>query len=405
MNLLIASVDALPQIGGISLMGHHLANAFSAQGHRVIFVGPAGAYAPQGYDKKYYLYEDFASQVRQREGRDGLVQDERIANLGARLIEHYQIDRVLLLHPFYYAVGLMDAAARAGIPISLYFHGFELRSQLRAQYPCDQQELIDERRVGTLRERIFYSIGGADEILVNSRYTASLVEPFAVRPEIRVTGCGIPQELLQREREISVEYDPEERRARRLELGMSPLLTLGFVGRLVKAKRADRVIELCRHAAGLAAVIMGDGPEMAALERRIAQLGLEGRVQLLGSVDELKKWEVLRAVDAFCLLSEPDEKGGQVEGFGIALLEGAAAGALPVSSGTGGMTDVVKDGETGVVLSSEDKKAAVVLDELLCRPERVAELVSNARQQLDERFNWEAVARLQIESWNRQCRA
>lgn len=404
MNLLIASVDALPQIGGISLMGHHLANAFSTLGDRVVFIGPAGAYAPQEYERKYHLYEDFESQVRRREGSDGLAEDARIAALGARLIERYQIDRVILLHPFYYTVGLMDAARQVGIPTSLYFHGFELRSQLRGQYPLDQQKLIDERRIRTLRERIFYSIGVASEVLVNSRYTASLVEPFSVRPEIRVTGCGIPQELLERECDVSLEYNSDERRVRRLNLGLNPLPTLAFVGRLVKTKRADRLIELCRRAEGIAAVIMGEGPEMAALGRRIAELGLEGRIKLLGPVDEKLKWEVLRSADAFCLLSEPDEKGGQVEGFGIALLEGAAAGALPVSSGTGGMTDVVKDGETGAILPRDDKKAADLLSDLLSNSARVEEIVAGARRQIREHFTWEAIARCQIESWGATCR-
>jgi glycosyltransferase involved in cell wall biosynthesis len=378
MNLLIASVDALPQIGGISLMCHHLANAFSAAGHRVVVVAPKGSYVPGEYQREYLLYEDWGSQVKKREGQAGLSEDERIMKLGTALIERYQIERIILLHPFYYAVGLMDAARAKGIPSSVYFHGFELRSQLRGHYPKSQRTLLAERRLGTLRERIFYTIGTSDEVLVNSAYTASLVEPFPVRPKVRATGCGLPQAVVDREFKESPSYDDAQRQERRRTLGLSPLPTLAFVGRLV----------------------VGDGPDRERLEGQVKRHGLGERVRICGLSSEVEKWEILRAASALCLLSEPNDQGGQVEGFGIALLEGAAAGALPVSSGTGGMTDVVAHGRTGFLLSVDDRQAAAELADFLARQDETRRLVTKAREQLCERFTWERVASRILEGWN-----
>ncbi len=398
MRILIASVDALPKLGGISLMTHHLANALVDDGHDVICVGPQGTYVPTTFDRRYELLEDWDSDVTKRAGEEGAAQDARIAQLFSTLIRQREVDRVLLLHPFYYGVGALDAASAEGVPLSVYFHGFELRSQLRGQYPSNHARILKDRVVGTLRERVFYLVGGASEILVNSHFTQALFDEFAIKPRVRVTGCGIPLNLLEREEQIVPAYSPEDKRERRFSLGLPDPPCIAYVGRLVPTKGVDRILHLCSRQEELSALIIGDGPDWERLGELCSRLSLDDRIQFAGEVDEETKWRFLRAADYLALLSVPNEERGQVEGFGIALLEGAAAGCIPLSSGTGGMGDVVEPWDTGVV-GADLEALGADLEVLQARPALGAALVRHARQQIRDRYNWRAVARSIVAGW------
>ena len=328
-----------------------------------------------------------------------MPEDRRVKELFERTVSRYSINRILLLHPFYYAVGALDAAKVRSVPVSTYFHGFELRSQLRNKYPADHVGLVRDRRVGTLRERVFYTIGASDEVLVNSRYTASLFEGFDAVPPVRATGCGIPEAALVRECHATPHYDAASRRAHRVRMGLPAQTCLAFVGRLVRTKGIERILRLCRADADLGAVIVGTGPDEERLRGLVKSWKLQERVVFAGRVNESEKWLTLRGADFLCLLSEPDEAKGQVEGFGIALLEGAAAGAVPVSSGTGGMVDVVTDGKTGLILDGTDRADARRLSGLARDERRMRGLVDRAREQLRQRYNWIRVAERMVAEW------
>lgn len=380
-------------------MAHHFSNALCGLGHEVVFLGPQGTYVPADYPYDYGLVEDWESTVRTRSGPQGIIQDGRIEALVTQIIGRYDIEQVLLFHPFYYGIGVLDAARRAGIGSNLYFHGFELRSQLVQGVPKDLSRLVRERRVGTLRERTLYLAGAVDQILVNSSYTASLLDPMGARGRTMVTGCGIPSWDAARERGESPDYECAARRHRRERLGMPTQPMLGYVGRLIEAKRVDRLIRIVAQHRGLSAVLIGTGPAEDQLRELTAQLGVEDRVHFEGSVSETRKWELLRCCDFAGLLSEPNERTGQIEGFGIALLEAAAAGAVPVTSGSGGMVDVVADSLTGLVLPADDAAAAQLLSSAVSDESRMRSLVDGARRQLDERFTWAGVAGRVAECW------
>lgn len=399
MNILIVSVDLLPRIGGISLMAHHLANEMSGHGHRVLVLGPAGTCVPREHPHKYEVLEDVESDVIKRSGRESRQEDLRIRELVASTLKKNAVNRVLVLHHFYYGVGTLRACQDLGVPCSGYFHGLELKSQLTQGYPADHLKLIEERRTGTLRERTFYFAGSCSEILTNSRYTANLLDGFQVKPETSVTGCGIPNLDLVRESKLSPEYHPLQRARRRARFDLGEQPCLGYVGRLVGSKRVDRIVEICERTPTLSALIAGDGPDADGLRRKIVGSRLERRVKLLGRVTEADKWSILRACDFACLLSQPDEIKGDVEGFGIALLEGAAAGAVPVSSGTGGMLDVVHHAETGLILPSNGSDSGSVLQMFAAETSLMQQMVSSARAQLELRFNWTTISREMIARW------
>lgn len=395
----MSSVDALPNMGGISIMAHHLANSFVDLGHEVTFIGPKGTHVPPEYSRRYDLLEDWNSQVQHRSGEAGAVEDRRICELFSQVIAERHVDRVLLLHPFYYGIGALDAAERTGIPTSVYFHGYELRSQLKGSYPSNHLALVRQRRIGTLRERVFYLVATASELLVNSSYTASLLDGFTIKPEVRVTGCGLPVDVIDRELALTPKPNAEQKRQLRLDLGLPQATCIAYVGRLVPTKGVEHILRACSESPDLSALIVGDGPDRGRLESLARELRVQDRVTLLGGVSEESKWRYLRAADFLALLSCPDDERGQVEGFGIALLEGAAAGCVPLTSGSGGMRDVVQDWRTGLVSAVGAPPDAAALRFVASRQGLREALVGGAREQLKSKYNWEAVARGITSQW------
>src|SRR5205823_4711519 len=80
------------------------------------------------------------------------------------------------------------------------------------------------------------------------------------------------------------------------------------------------------------------------------------------------------------------------EGFGMACLEAMAYGRPVVASATGGLLDLVADGETGLLVPPGDVPALrAACERLLADPELRIRLGAAARERAAERFGWPAL--------------
>jgi N-acetyl-alpha-D-glucosaminyl L-malate synthase BshA len=116
-------------------------------------------------------------------------------------------------------------------------------------------------------------------------------------------------------------------------------------------KRVDLVVRIfARVKAELPCklVLIGDGPERAAVEQLVQELELQSSVHFLGEQQDLVPW--LLASHVFVLPSE-------IESFGLSALEAMSCGVPVVATTTGGIPEVVVDGVTGFLHPVGDVEA------------------------------------------------
>jgi glycosyltransferase involved in cell wall biosynthesis len=132
---------------------------------------------------------------------------------------------------------------------------------------------------------------------------------------------------------------------RRTEPG--PELRVVSVGRLAQPKDFSTLLTaVAGLPQGTARVrILGDGPLRTPLEAQISELDLEGSVELVGEVGDVRPF--LHESDVFVLSSLS-------EGMPLSVLEAMAAGLPVIASDVGGLREVVVEGETGFLVPPGD---------------------------------------------------
>lgn len=146
---------------------------------------------------------------------------------------------------------------------------------------------------------------------------------------------------------------PEGREPARRALGFSrACLVVGTTARLEPVKGVRHLVEAAAAVRskmdGLRLLIIGEGGERAALERLASALGLGGDVVFTGWRSDVRA--LLPAMDVYV---QPSLN----EGFGWAALEAQAAGLPVIASSVGGLTDLIKEEKTGLLVPPGDPAA------------------------------------------------
>lgn len=189
-----------------------------------------------------------------------------------------------------------------------------------------------------MRSAVRWLLKAADEVVGQSRDTVRHVSDiYGVRRHVGLIPLGI-------------ERPPAASTASRAALGLpADAFVMVTIGRLVARKATRQLVDILSSTRLPKAhlVIVGDGPDTAAIEQRAAGLGLSDRVHLLGQVSDQEKYAALTLADIFVSAS-------QHEGFGLVFLEAMAFGLPVVCYDRGGQTDFLRTGETGHVVKLND---------------------------------------------------
>ena len=194
---------------------------------------------------------------------------------------------------------------------------------------------------------------------------------------------------------------------RRLGLGSESIVVAG-VGRLIPVKGFEYLVEA--HAAAVASVpelrlvLVGDGDGRRALEERVRSLRVADTVIFNGAVAPSEIPAFMAAAD---IVSVPSVRhGGYVDGLPNVALEAMAAGKPVVGSRVGGIPELVRDGENGLLVPEKDPAALAGALVLLAHdPALRARLGASGLEEIRTERSWDAVGLRFTEIYERIARA
>jgi glycosyltransferase involved in cell wall biosynthesis len=236
------------------------------------------------------------------------------------------------------APGARHVCYSAGLPPNLYGQTEDFLSE----YPRPLRPAL-RRAVPRLRVQYRGLIQRAGRLVVNSRYSAAMVE--------RELG-----------RSADVVYPPVRTRFFTPPARGPDRVQFVLVARLVRQKRVDVAVEAFR-ALPWRLVVVGDGPEGGPLRRSAPP-----NVEFAGPLEDRRLRELYRSSSGFVCTS--------LESFGIAVCEALSSGVPVIALRAGGPTETVRDGKTGLLLERMEPRAlaeavhalaARALDPALCR--------------------------------------
>jgi glycosyltransferase involved in cell wall biosynthesis len=159
------------------------------------------------------------------------------------------------------------------------------------------------------------------------------------------------------------------------------------VGRLVMKKGLDTLLDACAVLAArgidFRCEVIGDGPFRAKLESRVRTLGIHDRVAFMGSRDDRAVRAAYERATVFVLPCRPTPQGDR-DGLPVSLVEAMVVGVPVVTTPVTGIPEVVRNAESGLLVSPDDpEELAAALESLLSQPELRARLAAGAREAAD----------------------
>jgi glycosyltransferase involved in cell wall biosynthesis len=199
-----------------------------------------------------------------------------------------------------------------------------------------------------LKDNPLVSLYGVVDRFMLRNYDAVIAVSYEVRA--RLLNAGVPAEKIRFIRN-GINLRPFAQTVPSLPVASDHAkgLTVGWIGRLSKEKGPDiflraaaRVLIACPDTRF---VMVGDGPDLAEINALIDQLAIRKNVFLAGRREDMPS--VYASLEIMVSSSRQ-------EGLPMAILEGMASGLALVATAVGEVPTVVLDGQTGVVVPSED---------------------------------------------------
>ncbi len=167
----------------------------------------------------------------------------------------------------------------------------------------------------------------------------------------------------------------------------SPLLL--YVGRVSAEKQIDEIKPVLEAIPEARLAIVGDGPNREALEAHFAGTN----TNFVGYLQGLELASAYASADAFIFPS-------RTETLGLVLLEAMAAGCPVVAANSGGIPDIVTDGENGYLFEVDDPDGAITATKRLLEAKEEREQLRLKARAEAERWGW-AAATKQLQSYYR----
>jgi glycosyltransferase involved in cell wall biosynthesis len=223
--------------------------------------------------------------------------------------------------------------------------------------------------------------GIGEQIVAAGRDADGLLAVSAAMKQSMVA-LGLPGDRI-RVHHTGVDLDrfrPLDRAAAKRQLGVAgPLIVT--IGTLIRRKGQWLAIEALERLPGATLILIGEGPDRAALERQAAEAGLSGRVRFIGSRPQAEMPLYLGAADVMLL---PTSR----EGLANVWLESLACGTPVVTSDVGGAREVFDRPAAGALVALDREAIVAAVQAIIAEPPDPAAVRETAK-----RFGWDANAR------------
>lgn len=347
MRLLILSTEFPPGPGGIGTHAFQLSCKLTKKGWEIEIISP----------------QDYASEEEIRSFSSILptnVSIRRLRHLPNRVIEGvYRLSRFIWelrsFHPqICIATGAQSVWIEAFASLSRSFHWVAIAHGSEMGKPGSSVNHFSR-----------WAFARADAVICVSDYTRQHMLDLGINS--RHTAV-IPNGA------DAIKFYPDEvqRISLRQKLGLEDQIVLLTVGSVTERKAQDIVIRalplVLKQVPNVHYLIAGLPRRKEFLTQLAHELGVECRVHFLGRVDNATLPALYNACDIFVLTSRKTAEG-DVEGYGIAVVEAALCGKPAVVSDNSGLAEAILPGETGLLVPQEDVEATAQAIIALCMDE------------------------------------
>ena len=169
------------------------------------------------------------------------------------------------------------------------------------------------------------------------------------------------------------------------------------IGRLVKIKRFEIAFYALQSLIGkhpdIRLTIVGEGELLSSLLSLRDQLGLEGRIQMVGAVPPDRVVDYIDQAKLVLISSS-------YESFGLVALEAAMRGRPTIASDVGGLREVIEHDATGLLVEPENPAAlASAMQQLLDDEEKIEQMGKAALLRAQEKFHIEICAQKYLQMY------
>jgi glycosyltransferase involved in cell wall biosynthesis len=303
-----------------------------------------------------------------------------------RLCRKTKYDVVHVHWPLPHALFGWIAGKACGAGLVTTFYGAEVRWAKHSRLPFLKGFLAWAARV-------------SDRVIAISTYTAGEVGTIVDAPvEVIPYTIGFSDESKREKKDVRREpFDclgtarHKCAQGKKSEVGKKMVLT---VGRLVERKGIRYLIDAMRLlpvSLNAELVVVGGGPLKGELEEQARAHGLGDRVKFAGKVSEQELIDYYRNAAVYVQPAIVDSRG-DTEMLGVVLLEAMHYGVPVVASKVGGITDVVRDGETGLLVPGKDpNELALGIQRLLNDVQLRHKVTVNAKKSLATNYKWDKI--------------
>lgn len=302
-----------------------------------------------------------------------------LINMSLNLVIFYTFLRkekpyIVHAHPSFPSGFIALPAKLLDIPVICTSHGDDIQINREVGYGSRQNRIVTKLVNITLKQSSLHTV-------VSGSMINDAIEAGSHPSKIRVIYNGINLDKIPSFGETDI--------LPRYGITKDDFIVL-YLGRLHPKKCPDDLVKafpkVVEKVLNARLVFAGKGEEETKLKRLVFDLNLNDNVIFAGFVSDDEKWDLLKSCDVFVLPSV-------VEAFGITVIEAMACGKPVIATNLGPFPEVIKNGETGLLVSlhSPDELADAIIELAFDEDKRV-KMGEMARKDVEESFDINKIA-------------